>query len=267
MLEIEIIFRSILPLHSSLPSSGRYLLLIPCQRIVISILQRLLLLLLRLITYWLVSIQVSSVTHLTAIHVLWLTSSHIHSLLILLLATHIVLTHLLLLLRILHSVLLLLRRLLLHNVLLTIGHGLCPRWILTSSFSLHHQISLQLFIHGCASYVWVSLDNLDCLFQSFQSTIQRLSLFSNSFWLSQLFGQRLILVDIGIQHKLESLLRGFHQEEPNCFGDGVSHISQNYLEICVNSCSDFLDEQIVALLLEGIGDHIASSSSTIIIFL
>jgi hypothetical protein len=76
-----------------------------------------------------------------------------------------------------------------------------------------------------------------------------LSFFSDSLRFSKLLGKDFILVDLSIELKLKSILRGLDKEITNHLGNGVSHISENNLEVSINSCSDFSNEEVAALLL------------------
>jgi hypothetical protein len=105
--------------------------------------------------------------------------------------------------------------------------------------------------------LWVSGQNFDGVLKSIQSGVQSLSFFSDSLWLSQLFGKSFILVDLSVELELESLLGCLDQEISNSFGNRVSHVSHHQLEKSVDSCSDFLHEQVVALFaLESTLDNV-----------
>jgi hypothetical protein len=60
-------------------------------------------------------------------------------------------------------------------------------------------------------------------------------------------------------------LGGFDEEEPDGFGDGVSHVPDDQFKVGVNSSSDLLDEEVVALLaFEGLLDDIALSGLSVL---
>ena len=67
--------------------------------------------------------------------------------------------------------------------------------------------------------LWVSGQNFDSVLESVQSSVQCLSLFSNSLRLSQLLGEGFIFVDLSIQLELQSFLRCLDQEVANCLGN------------------------------------------------
>jgi len=73
---------------------------------------------------------------------------------------------------------------------------------------------------------------------------------------------------LGIELKLKLLLGSLHQEEPNGLGDGIPHIPHNQLKVGINSCPDFLNKQVVALLsLESLLDYIALLLRSVGVFL
>lgn len=123
-------------------------------------------------------------------------------------------------------------------------------WFFLSS-SLHLiylELLLKLiFSESCVCDIRVSLEHLDSFLESFQSSNQWFSLLSNALRLSKRLCHVLILVDLRVKLKLESLLRRLNEEISNRLGNSVSYVSHSNLEVGVYSCSDFSHEHIGAL--------------------
>ena len=78
--------------------------------------------------------------------------------------------------------------------------------------------------------------------------LKGLSLLSNCGGLSQLFCELLIFIDLGIEFELKSILRALYQKVSDSLGNSVTDVPHNKFEVFVNPATDFIDEQVFALL-------------------
>lgn len=79
-------------------------------------------------------------------------------------------------------------------------------------------------------------------------------------------GKSFVLVDLSVQLELKSLLRRLNQEVADGLRDGVSHVSDDQLEVSIDSSSDFSHEEVACFVgvavvaLESIRDLLTNST-------
>jgi hypothetical protein len=101
-----------------------------------------------------------------------------------------------------------------------------------------------IFSKSGVSNIRISLENFNCIFKSLKCRSKRLSFLSNSLGLTKRLLELLILVNLGIELKLKSLLRGLHKEVSNGLRDGISNVSDCNLEVSINSSSYFSHKKV-----------------------
>lgn len=88
------------------------------------------------------------------------------------------------------------------------------------------------------------MEDLKRILERLDDTFEHLSALSNALRLSKLVDDGLVGVDALIEFVLEFLLRHPHEEVADLLGHGVTHVTQHDLEVCIDTSSDLLNENI-----------------------
>lgn len=99
--------------------------------------------------------------------------------------------------------------------------------------------------------IWVFGEDESGLSQDTKDFIQGFSFGDNVWWFTDGVHDGFVFIDFIIEGVLELVLDGLDQEVTDDLWDGISDVSKNNGEICVNSGSHFIDEELfrVDLLL------------------
>lgn len=97
--------------------------------------------------------------------------------------------------------------------------------------------------------LWISLQNFKGVPQGVENLSQCLSSLSDSGGFTKGSCELLVRVHLVVELELENFLTLFHKEIADCFWNRVLNISQNNIEICVDSLSHFGHKHISTSLL------------------